>query len=313
MAHVVTLTLNPALDLSTAVDAVVPFRKLRCEALRRDPGGGGINVARVVRRLEGDAVAVYPAGGPAGEFLERLVTAEGVTSRTIAIAGDTREDFTAFETNSGKQYRFVAPGPTLSDAEWRAAVDAFAALTEKGGYCVVSGSLPPGVPESVFSDIARKTAARAASLVLDTTAEGLRAALAHDVALIKPNQQEFAELSGVDDRSTDALLAAARRLIAQGRVGAIALSLAEDGALLVTNDGAWAAQAPRVAAKSTVGAGDSFLGGMVHARLHGKSWPDALRRAVAAGSAALLSPGTDLARPDAIALLEPDVVIEALG
>ena len=312
-SRVVTLTMNPALDLSTAVDEVVPFTKLRCGAMRRDPGGGGINVARMIGRLGGEAKAVFPIGGCVGQALAQLVAGEGIAGRPIAIAGETREDFTVFEKTSGKQFRFVEQGPELSEQEWRGCLDAFLDDAKGAAFAVISGSLPPGVPKEFFTLAARGMKALEVPLALDTTGEGLKAALAEGVALVKPNQNEFAELVGLKASSVEALAAAARDLAKRAQVGAIALTLAERGAILATRDEAFRAEAPKVDAVSTVGAGDSFLGAMIWSLIQGHARRDAFRTAVAAGSAALLSAGTDLAHPEAIRMLEEKVVVSEIG
>lgn len=309
---VVTLTMNPALDLSTAVAEVVPFTKLRCGPMRRDPGGGGINVARMVTRLGGQARAIFPVGGPVGVLLERLVMAEGVESLSIPIAGDTREDFTVFERKTGNQFRFVTQGPQLADPEWQNCLDAFAHSAADAAFAVISGSLPPGVSDAFFALAAKKMKSLGVKLALDTTGEGLKAALSEGVALVKPNQRELSDLVGLSSSNVDALTAAARKLVVGGRAEAVALSLAEEGAILVTRDRAWRAQAPHVEAVSTVGAGDSFLGAMIRSLTSGEDWPDAFRAGVAAGSSALLSPGTDLAHPEAIRQLAPQVRISEI-
>lgn len=310
--RVVTLTMNPALDLSTAVAEVAPFTKLRCGTMRRDPGGGGINVARVVTRLGGQATAIFPVGGSVGMLLERLVKAEGVESHSISISGDTREDFTVFERKTGNQFRFVTQGPQLSDAEWQDCLDAFVNAAAGAAYAVVSGSLPPGVSDVLFALAAKKMKSLGVKLALDTTGEGLKAALEGGVAVVKPNQREFSDLLGLSSPDVDALTAASRELVVNGRAEAVALSLAEEGAILVTRDRAWRAQAPHVEAVSTVGAGDSFLGAMIWSLTSGEDWREAFRIGVAAGSAALLSPGTDLAHPEAVRRLLPQVRISEI-
>jgi len=313
MSRVVTLTMNPALDLSTTVKEVVPFAKLRCSPMRRDPGGGGINVARVVCRLGADATAIYPIGGPAGEMLKRLVDHECVESLPIAIAGETREDFSVFETETKKQFRFIAPGPKISVAECRACLDAFESVSRTASFCVVSGSLPPGVSTEFFAEAARRANGAGCRLALDTTGDGLKAAALHEgVALVKPNQNEFAELSGAKSLAPKELVKAARDIIAHGKIGAIALTLAEQGAILVTRTESFYARAPKVEVESTVGAGDSFLGAMLWSLSEQCSWKDAFRFGVAAGSAALVSPGTDLAHPETIHRLLADVTIEEI-
>ena len=311
--RVVTLTMNPALDLSSAVPEVVPFTKLRCGAMRRDAGGGGINVARVIGRLGGAPIAVFPVGGPVGQLLERLVREEGVVSEPIAIDGDTREDFTVFETKTGNQFRFVTLGPELVEAAWHRILDRFAEECRGAPFAVISGSLPPGVPDSFFALAAQRLHALGVPLALDTTGAGLDAARDEGVALAKPNHNEFSDLTGARTSDPSALAAAARELIASSRIEAVALTLAEQGAILVTRERAWRALAPEVKAVSTVGAGDSFLGAMVFARTRGQAWPDAFRLGVAAGSAALLSPGTDLAHPHDIERLAAEVVVTELG
>ncbi|HUO92578.1 MAG TPA: 1-phosphofructokinase family hexose kinase [Rhizomicrobium sp.] len=307
--RVVTLTVNPALDLSTTVAEVIPFTKLRCGGMRRDPGGGGINVARVIRRLGGETGAVFPVGGCVGQALAQLVEDEGVRSHTVPIAGETREDFTFFETSTGKQFRFVEQGPTLSEPEWRACLDAFLEDAKGAAFAAISGSLPPGVPVEIFALAARGLKALGVPLALDTSGAGLKAALSDGAALIKPNQNEFAELVGEKSMEPAKLADAARALAAKNDVGAIALTLADKGAILATRERAWRAEAPKVEAVSTVGAGDSFLGAMIFGLVEGRTMCDAFRTAVAAGSAALLSPGTDLAHPEGIKTLERQIKV----
>jgi 6-phosphofructokinase 2 len=310
--RVVTLTMNPALDLSTAVGEVVPFTKLRCGAMRRDPGGGGINVARVIQRLGGEACAVFPVGGCVGQALVQLVAGEGIRTRTIPIADETREDFSFWETSTGKQYRFVEQGPELSEKEWRACLEAFLAEADGAAFAAISGSLPPGVPAEFFRLAARGLKERRVPLALDTAGAGLKAALAEGAALVKPNQNEFAELVGGKISETGALAKAAKDLAAANNVEAIALTLAERGAILASRDVAFHADAPDVEAVSTVGAGDSFLGAMIYGLVEGREKKDAFRGAVAAGSAALLSPGTDLAHPEKIKSLEAKVHVSEI-
>ncbi len=291
---VLTLTMNPAVDVCAAVEHIVPSQKLRCGLARRDAGGGGINVARVARRLGGDPVALFPAGGPIGQLLEHLVAAEGVRHESVPIEGDTREDFTIDEGATGEQYRFVLPGPRLSEAEQLACLAALAARLSASGYLVASGSLPPSVPHDFYALVAKVAAAAGTKLVLDSSGVALAAALGHGVHLIKPNLQELEELVGARLPDQKARVEAARSLVAASKCKSVALSLGEDGALFIEAKAAFAASAPKVAAVSTVGAGDSFLGALVWAFAHGRDVPQALTLAVAAGSAALLSHGTDL-------------------
>jgi 6-phosphofructokinase 2 len=295
MHTIVTLTMNPAIDVSMAVERIAPGAKLRCQGGTRDPGGGGVNVARVIRRLGAEVVAVYPAGGVIGAQLQQLVAREGVPSVAVPIAGETREDFTVLEACSDAQYRFVLPGPHVRDLEWMACLKTLANLPVRPDVICASGSLPPGVPDDFYARVAAIASGFEARFVLDASGAALKAALQGHVHLIKPNLAEMRELAGaaLDDEAS--LVRACRGLITQNRVEAIALTLGADGAVLVTADGAWRARSPFVSAVSSVGAGDSFLGAMVWAQASGRPLPEAFRYGVAAGAAAVLAAGTELA------------------
>jgi 6-phosphofructokinase 2 len=310
MASILTLTLNPTIDVSTSVARLEPIHKLRCGPVRRDPGGGGINVARVVRRLGSDVVAVYPTGGLIGALLRKLTDAEGVQSRTVVIAEETREDFTIFDEAGGEQYRFVLPGPQLSEAEWRSCLQTITALDGELAFIVASGSLPPGVPADFFgvlADIAKK---KGAKLVIDSTKPVLQAALQKGVHLIKPNLREMRDLMDTPLATKAEWIDACRQLIASGGAEFVALTIAEGGALLVGRDEAWMAEGLPVKLVSAVGAGDSFLGAYVWALSNGHPPREALRHGVAAGSAALLTPATELCLKEDVERLLPQVKVE---
>lgn len=295
---IVTLTLNPALDVSTAVPRVEPAHKLRCEPPKFDPGGGGINVARVVRRLGGSALAVYPEGGTTGQRLSHLLKAEGTPTRPTRIVGETRESFTVMDTSTNAEYRFVLPGPKLSSAELDACLDTAIGATLPSGFIIVSGSLPPGAGPDCLSDLAGRARAAGLRLVIDTSGPPLAAALVAGVYLAKPNLRELSDLMGHSLPDTASRVRACRDLIAQGGTNALALSLGAEGALLVTSNQAWASPGLPVKAVSSVGAGDSFLGGFLWALGRDMGLIDGFRHAMAAGTAALLSPGTELCRQE---------------
>jgi 6-phosphofructokinase 2 len=312
MPDIVTVTLNPAIDVSTSVERIMPAHKLRCASERRDAGGGGVNVARVIRRLGGDVTAAYPAGGPIGALLERLVAAEGVRSCVAFIAGDTRESFTVCETASGREFRFVLPGPSLTEAEERAALEAFEAELDGARFLVASGSLWPGAQADVYARLAAAARRRNVRFVVDASGAALRQALEEGVWLAKPNLRELEELTGgaLPDRA--ARVAACRELIDDGLAEIVALTLSEEGALVVARGETWAAAPLQVETKSSVGAGDSFLGGMLFALSKEASLDDALRYGAAAGAAALLTPGTELCRREDVERLLPQAKLERL-
>lgn len=313
MSNVATLTMNPAIDLFTSVDRVEPVRKLRCSAGGRDPGGGGVNVARVVQRLGGSAVALYPAGGLVGELLQQLVQREGVGSVVVPVSGETREDFTVLDESTREQYRFVMPGPHLHGVEWMACLKALSDLPVRPDFVCASGSLPPGVPNDFYARVAEIAAGWGAKLVLDASGPALKAALDCHVHLIKPNLGEMRELAGVGLDDEPSMVGACRTLIDHRRVEAVALTLGARGALLVTAEGAWRADAPMVDVLSGVGAGDSFLGAMLWARASGKPMTEAFRYGVAGGAAAVMAAGTELCRPHDLQRIVGQVRIEEIA
>jgi len=310
MPVIATLTLNPAIDVSTSAERVEPTRKLRCRPGRRDPGGGGINVARVASRLGAEAIAVYPSAGLAGQLLHRLVELEGLRSVAVPVSGEAREDFTVLDESTGEQYRFVLPGPHMHGSEWMACLKALAGLDDRPEIVCASGSLPPGAPDDFYARVAEIVSSRGARFVLDTAGAPLKAALCERICLIKPNLRELREIVGgaLDDEAS--LTAACRTLIGQGRTEAVALTLGREGALLVTADRAWRAGPMPLQAVSAVGAGDSFLGGMVWALAAKKPLEEAFRYGVAAGAAAVLAEGTELSRPEDVRRLLGQVSIE---
>lgn len=299
MSRIVTLTLNPAMDLSTTAARVEPTRKLRCSLPHYDPGGGGINVARVVATLGGDALAVYPGGGPFGDLLERTLAGLGVPQRRVPIAGDTRESFTVDEGASGLQYRFVLPGPELSAVEQQACLGAIAALDPRPSWLVLSGSFPPGVAPTFFDQVVALAQRIGARLVLDCSGEALRhAGQRGGIHLLKPSLSELATLAGGKVEGVAAQEAALRELIGRGVAEVIVLSLGGEGAVLASKEGIERFAPLDVPVCSAVGAGDSMVGAMVLALSRGWSLPAAVRYGIAAGSATLMRPGTELCRAE---------------
>ena len=312
MTRILTVTPNPALDLSTATETVRDTRKLRCTAARFDPGGGGINVARVIHRLGGDCLALCPVGGASGQRLRHLLADEGVASHCIDIAGETRESFTVRELSTGRDFRFVLPGPELAAAEWQACLDAVGAEARPGGFVVASGSLPPGAPVDFHARVAQRARAAACRVAVDASGPPLAAALDAGVDLVKPSLRELRELTGLPLATEADRLTAARALVRDRRAGIVALSLGAEGALVVSADAELRAPPVQVEVATTVGAGDSFLAGMVFALARGESLQEAFRMGMAASAAALLGLGTTLCRASDVRRLREAVTIERI-
>jgi 6-phosphofructokinase 2 len=310
MPHILTLTLNPAVDLSTSTPSVRPTHKLRCRAPVFHPGGGGINVARVIHRLGGDCTALFTAGGASGVQLAQLVAAEGVAAVTVAIAGATRESIAVVDEARNDEYRFVMPGPTLTQSEWQACLSRVEALEPMPAYIVASGSLPPGVPVDFYAQLARAVHWRGVHVVVDTSGPALQAALDAGVYLVKPSLRELEECVGRSLGNLTKRAAAARELVAQGKAQIVALSLGAEGALLAGAEGTWVAEPLAVQVAGTTGAGDSMLAAMVWALANKQDLPHVLAWGVAAGSAALLSGGTALCERADVERFFPQVKVQ---
>ncbi|MBI3214089.1 MAG: 1-phosphofructokinase family hexose kinase [Mycobacterium sp.] len=301
---IVTLTMNPALDITTGAELVRPTDKIRCAGVRYDPGGGGINVARVAHMLGEPVLAVYPAGGPTGGLVTELLAGAGVPLHRIAIAAATRESFTVDEHSTGKQYRFVLPGPQLTPAEQTECLEALRLAAVSADYVVASGSLPPGVAPDFYqrvSDICRDSGAR---LVLDTSGGGLTH-VRSGVFLLKPSLRELRECTGAPLESTADQFAAAGELIERGIAEAVVVSMGADGALLATPGAYRRYLAPPVEPGSGVGAGDAMVAAMVVGLSRQWSLSHSVRFGIAAGAAMLSTPGTSVClRADVERLLD---------
>lgn len=308
---ILTLTVNPALDVSTSTGLVFSGHKLRCSASRVDPGGGGVNVARVVQRLGGQILAAYTAGGPTGEAYRRLIEAERIPTLVVPLHGSTRQNFTVDETSTGNQFRFVLEGPELREEEWRACLALVAEAMPQGGYVVASGSLPPGVPEDFYAQVARLARKGGAHCVVDASGPALAEALSEGVFLVKPSRRELATHLGVALDSEQSQIDAASRLVADGSAEYVALTLGGAGAVLASKAGIIRLPVPSVQVVSTVGAGDSFLGAFVLRLAQGFPVEAAFRAAVAAGSATAMTPGTELCHRHDVERLEVELAAAA--
>jgi 6-phosphofructokinase 2 len=320
MHDLVTLTLNPAVDVSTSVASVSAVHKLRCSEGIWHPGGGGINVARVAQRLGSRALAVYPCGGVIGEALQSLLTQENLPQHPVPIAQETRQNFSVHETSSGQDFRFVLPGPKLTSDELDACTDAWLQHLPDSTHAVISGSLPLGVADDGYARLAQRAQAQGRRVILDASGAALQEALQVGVDLVKPSLRELSELVGHPLEDLTAWREAAASLIASHQARVVALSLGEQGALVVTRQHHWRAQAVPVTVRSTIGAGDSFLGGWLHgwrqpepnARDDERGIENAFRWAMATAASAVSSYGTALCDPQQVQRLLSDVKIERL-
>ncbi|MCI0712575.1 MAG: 1-phosphofructokinase family hexose kinase [Chloroflexi bacterium] len=293
---IATLTMNPAIDKSASAELVAPEIKLHCFDVQRDPGGGGINVSRAIHRMQGDSIAIFPAGGITGDLLKDLMDAEGVKFHAVPIQSLTRENLTVYDELTELQYRFGMPGAVMTEDESQSCLDALATLDPKPEYLVMSGSLPDGVPDDFTQKVARLAADMGAKLIVDTSGDPLKQALDVGAYLIKPNIRELRLLVDAKLKTEAEQEEAARVLVASSKVQVVIVSLGAAGALLVTNDLTERLRAPLVPIKSKVGAGDSMVGGIVHKLASGATILEAAQYGIAAGAAAVMTAGTQLCK-----------------
>ena len=289
---IITLTVNPALDKSTHFKGLAAEQKIRCSAPRFDAGGGGINVSKAISRLGGTSLAIFTSGGPLGNMLEELIAKESIPFQAIPIQTWTRESFVAVDDNTNSQYRFGFTGEEITDEEEQAVLSAVRSLKSK--FIVASGSLNEGLSSDFYQKIAKIAKQSGAKLIVDTSGEALKKVLETGAYLIKPNVGELAKLIGVERLEMEEVNEAAKQIIAKGGAKIVVVSLGPQGAVLVTKDNYEFVPAPNVAKKSTVGAGDSMVGGMVWALSQNKSLKEVIRWGVACGSAATMNEGTQL-------------------
>jgi 6-phosphofructokinase 2 len=293
---IVTLTINPALDKHTHIEQVVPNQKLRCEPPSREPGGGGVNVARAIHRLGGEALALYPCGGPIGEMFQRLLDDEGVAHQPLPIDGLTRENIVVFEDRSNQQFILNMPGPELRQAEWQGAIQALAEVDPRPDYIVASGSCPPGVPDDFYRRVAELAHELGSRFIVDTSEAPLRLAAQAGVYLLKPNMREVGQLAGQEIESEEQQVSAAKDLVESEQAEVVVVSMGAGGALLVTQEIQEHLRTPTVPIRSRLGAGDSMVAGIVLGLSRGKSIREATLFGMAAGAATVMLPGTELCR-----------------
>ena len=297
MAKIITLTLTPALDCSATTERLYPDGKLRCDAPHFEPGGGGINVSRAIKKLGGESLAIYSCGGSTGQHLTQLLKDEQIQVLPMTCQEWTRQNLNVVTRSDHQQYRFIMPGAQISTEEQQHILQTV--IEQDADYCVISGSLPDGIDADFIPNLIRGCHEHQIKVVFDSSGKALQDAVElGGLFFIKPNAHELAELSGKSQTQAHDLEEQARSLIEQGKAEIILVSLGPQGALLVTQDICEQIIPPKIVQHSTVGAGDSMVGAVVLALSEGLSIRQAVRRGVAAGTAATMNKGTALCKAD---------------
>ena len=304
---ILTLTLNPALDMATGVTQILPGHKLRCTEPHLDPGGGGLNVSRAIRALGGDSLALVAIGGLTGDRLAGLIRQAGVTFLSILGPGETRQSLSVTEESTGKQYRFMLPGPVWGEDERARVFTLLAATARPGGLSVISGSQPPGVPMDFPAQLARSMPE--SRVVLDTSGKPLVQAVRNPISnleVLRMDGEEAESLTGHPLHSREETADFAQRLAQAGVARRVVVARGADGNVLATADRRLFSPAPKVPVKSTVGAGDSFVAALVLAMARGQSDAEALALGAAAAAAAVMTDATQLCHLDDVMHLLPE-------
>ncbi|TXI03946.1 MAG: 1-phosphofructokinase family hexose kinase [Pseudorhodobacter sp.] len=313
MQPILTLTLNPALDISTGVGQVRPGEKLRCAEPSYNPGGGGLNVSRALHRLGAPSLALVALGGSTGERVAGLLKAEGILFLALKSPGDTRQSLTVTESTTGAQYRFLLPGPSWSPQEQAEILAFFAASARPGSIAVISGSHPPGVSVDFPARLA--AALPACRAVLDTSGAALAEAVARPIPGLEVLRMDSHEAEGLAGRplpSAQDTADFAESLLRGGAAATVIVARGAEGNVLVTNTLRLIARPPKVQLVSAVGAGDSFVAGLTLAMARAEGWPQALALATAAATAAVMTPATEFCRAKDVTWILPQVTISAL-
>ncbi|MBC7641297.1 MAG: 1-phosphofructokinase family hexose kinase [Flavobacterium sp.] len=293
MSKILTITFSPSIDKSAKVNALVPDKKMQCQQLNAEPGGGGINVSRVINRLGGNVTAVFPSGGYTGMYFNHLLEAENVPFVSIQTKNETRENFVILDKSTNLEYRFGMPSNEISAKELEILISVIE-NQENLEFIIASGSLPSGIPLDIYKKLSKIAQSKNAKFIVDTSGEALKNALDEGVYLLKPNLEELATLLGITDLKIDNIEKAAKDLIDKNKIEIVVVSLGANGAMLATTNETYFIKPPKVKVKSTVGAGDSMVAGIVFSLSKNLTLKECLEYGIACGTATTMNLGSSL-------------------
>lgn len=296
MKSIVTITMNPAVDQNSSTKFVTDEKKLKCRNLRYDPGGGGINVSRAIKILGGKTKAFFLAGGCTGDLLEELLDREELDHSKIPVEDSTRVNIHIIEEATNKQYRFNMPGLKLKESELIKCLETLEDFVPVPDFIVASGSLPQGAPNDFYKQIAKLSNKIGSKLIIDTSGGPLKHALEEGVYLIKPNLREFTDLIEEEMKDEEHIINEAQKLIKNNRCEIIVISMGASGTFFISEKSYEHIYSPVVPINSRIGAGDCMVAGITLKLAEKEDIEKAVRYGVAAGTAAVITPGTELCR-----------------
>ncbi len=312
MTNIITITFNPAIDKSVSIDALVPEKKLKCSKAKYEPGGGGINVSRVIKRLGGNTNALYLGGGFNGHLLQELLNKENVSSHLIQCKNNTRENLIVFENKSKQQYRFGMTSEDFYENECLMLLD-FLEKENDNQYWVISGSIPNSIPLSVIESVIKIGKKKKIKIIADTSGDALKSIINEGMFLIKPNINELSNIAGIELMNQNDIIQFAQNKISNKHLQHLVVSLGPEGALLITDEIVYKITPPSVKKISTVGAGDSMVGAIAYSLANGKNILEAVQYGVASGTAATMNPGTELCHLSDVEILLKQIITTKLN
>ena len=303
-----TITLNPALDRTIWINAIMPDDCNRIENEQMYAGGKGIDVSKVLTSFGVANKALGFVGGFAGEELEGMLINEGIVCDFVRISGRTRTNIIINDMASGKQTLYNARGPEISAFELMQIIHKVENF-EQPEFVILSGSLPRGVNPEIYRKIIEISKSEGARVVLDTDDKALRVGMQGCPTIIKPNIHELSRISGQRLDTIDSIVKATSEMQI-GDIEIILVSMGCCGMLMICNEGQYLARPPEVAVKNTIGAGDSAVAGFIYGLQTRGDLKEALRYAVASGTATILQTGTAVCRKEDFHALLDQVVVE---
>ena len=290
---IVTVTLNPTIDITYIVGQLVYDDSNRAMNVIKDPGGKGIDVSRVINELGGDSVAFVLLGGYTGiEIKDRLIKL-GLKLEVINISGETRTNVIIEDAYTHEQIRVNAKGPSIMEEEREWFLKRILSLRPENGYLILSGSVPEGFNKDVYRVIASEFKKKGYKCIIDADGEVLSEAIKSKPFMVKPNTYELERLLNIKVKKLQDYIDGATELLKAG-IEVVIVSMGAKGAILATAEGIYKATPPKVAVQSTVGAGDSLVGAFVYKCSLGNDILESFILGVAAGTATALTPGTSL-------------------
>jgi len=311
-ALIATITLNPSLDQHITVDGLVMDGTNRWSRLHRYAGGKGIDVSRAIHEMGGRTVAYGFIGGPVGRTVEILLDEEEVPFSFTPVQRETRTNFIITDNKTGRQTRIDAPGPHITKDEFERFQRKMLRMRPSPDLIVAGGSLPPGIPNNVYYSMITEAKTFGVRTILDSDAQWLADGIKAKPYLVKPNVREAEELLGRELPDEDAIIKGALDIVDIG-VEIAVISRGKEGIIAATSNEVLAAVPPEVKVKSAVGAGDCTIAGLALKLANEESLSKACRLAVALGTAAVLTPGTELARRSDVLELLPLVKVKKIN